>query len=63
MIAVQKITKILEESFGIRASERVNKWLTKNCIPFTEGIVQEAVKATLEDEAEKIDEDPGIGFW
>lgn len=62
-LAVQKITKILEGTFRIRASERVDKWLTNNYIPFTEGIVQEVVKATLEHEAEEIDEEPGIGFW
>ena len=62
-VAVQKITEILERSFGIRASERVNNWLTNNYIPFTEQIVQEVVKANLEHEADEIDEDPGIGMW
>lgn len=62
-VAVQKITEILERTFGIRASERVDKWLTNNYIPFTEDVVQTIVQANLEHEADEIDEDPGIGMW
>ena len=62
-VALQKFTEIIERSFGIKALERVNKWLPDNCMDITEKSVEEVVKASLENEVDEIYEDPGIGMW